>query len=74
MTTPHQNNGNSPLAGLCLLGIALMFIGLGVFTDPIGPDPDSGLIDLGTNGTKILLVGFGVSFLLGGAWVIFQRR
>ena len=74
MTAPQLNDGNSPLAGFCLLGMALLFIGIGVFTDPIGPDPDSGIIDLGTNGTKILLIGFGISFLLGGLWAIFHRR
>ena len=44
------------------------------FTDPIGPDPDSGVFDLGTKGTRLVLGGLGITFLAAGFWSLLKKK
>jgi hypothetical protein len=55
------------------LGVGLVVLVVGVFFDPIGSDPDSGLVQLGVTGTRWLLGAFGVFFLVVGGWAFSKR-
>ena len=72
MTTP--NNQQETIAMWGLFGIGLLLIFTAMFTDPIGPSPDSGVIDLGVLGTRWLLGFLGGAFVLGGVWTYFRRK
>ena len=57
-----------------LFGIGLLLIVIAVFTDPIGPSPDTGIVDLGVSGTRWLLGFLGGTFVLGGVWTCFRGK
>lgn len=57
-----------------LLGIGILLLTIAVFFDPIGSSPDTGVLDLGSRGTKWLLGAFGVSFIASGIGAIVNAR
>jgi hypothetical protein len=73
-----NNSGESPkqtaVAGWGAVGVGLILLVIGLFFDPIGSDPDTGMIHLGVTGTKWLLDAFGALFLLTGAWALIKAR
>lgn len=64
MHTPRPSSARIEIAALLGIGALLLFIAL--FLDPIGSDPDTGVFDLGTRGTKWLLGIFGACFVAAG--------
>jgi hypothetical protein len=56
------------------VGVGLVVLVVGVWFDPIGSDPESGLVQLGVTGTKWLLGAFGGFFLLVGLWAFLRRK
>jgi hypothetical protein len=71
MTTPTKEQETIAMWGL--LGIGLLLLVIAIFSAPIGASPDSGVVDLGSTGTKWLLGGLGAAFLLSGFWVHFKK-
>ena len=57
-----------------LIGIGLVLLAIALFFDPIGQSPDSGVLDLGSTGSKWLLGTFGVVFLVGGIWSFIKAK
>lgn len=49
-----------------LFGIGLLLLAIAAWFDPIGSNPDTGIIDLSPDGARLLLAAFGVFFLIGG--------
>lgn len=47
------------------VGLGVFFLGIAITVDPIGSSPDSGLLDLGHNGTRGLIGLFGGVLLVG---------
>ena len=72
MTTPNNQPETNAMWGL--LGIGLLLIGIAIFTDPIGPSPDTGIVDLGVSGTRWLLGFLGCALVLGGVWTYFKGK
>lgn len=54
------------VAVIGLFGIGALLLCVAVFVDPIGSSPDTGILDLGTRGTKWLLGAFGAVFIAAG--------
>jgi hypothetical protein len=57
-----------------VMGIGVLLILVVQFSNPLGDSPDSGLVDLGPTGTKRLLEGFGLCFVLAGLWLLLRKR
>lgn len=72
MTAP--TNQQEAIATWSLIAIGLMLLVIAIFLDPVGSSPDSGIVDLGSVGTRWLLGGLGGVFVLGGAWGFFKKR
>jgi uncharacterized membrane protein HdeD (DUF308 family) len=60
--------------GIALLGIGALLLALAAFVDPMGSSPDTGVIDLGSRGTKWLLGAFGVLFIAAGIRALVKPR
>jgi predicted phage tail protein len=65
---------NESLGICCLFGLAGLLLCIAIFMDPIGSSPDTGMIDLGSSGTKWLLGGLGAAFALGGVWSLLKNK
>ncbi|MFO1436219.1 MAG: hypothetical protein U1F34_07705 [Gammaproteobacteria bacterium] len=72
MNAPNKHQDSAATLGL--IGIGSLLLIIAIFTDPIGPSPDSGIIDLGQNGTRWLLGVLGGILLLAGAWTVSKRK
>jgi predicted phage tail protein len=72
MTTPKNQQETIAMWGL--FGIGLLLIVIAIFTNPVGPSPDSGIVDLGVSGTRWLLGSLGGAFVLGGIWTFFRSK
>jgi hypothetical protein len=72
MAIPNNQQETNALLGL--FGIGILLIVIAIFTDPIGPSPDSGMVDLGVSGTRWLLGFIGGTFVLGGALTYFRGK
>lgn len=59
---------------LGLIGIGFMLLTIALFFDPIGQSPESGVLDLGSMGSKWLLGTFGLIFLVGGVWSLIKAK
>jgi hypothetical protein len=62
--SPPDQSRQAEMIGLFCVG--LLLLGLAWFGDPIGSDPDSGLIELSRTQAKWLLGVFGGVFIAGG--------
>ena len=62
------------VASWSLFGIGSLLLVIAILFDPIGPSPDSGIIDLGTSRTKWLLGIFGSFFLLAAIWSFLRKK
>ena len=69
-----RNSQQQSTAMWSSLGVGVVFLSLAIFFDPIGSTPETGVIDLGTTGTKVLLGAFGVFFIAGAAWVFIKNK
>lgn len=56
------------------LGVGALLITIAVFTDPMGASPDTGVIDLGSMGTRWLLGILGGAMVLGGIWLSVREK
>ena len=56
-----------------LFGIGILLLTIAVFCDPIGSSPDTGVLDLGSSGTKWLLGAFGTSFIAAGMGALVKK-
>ena len=72
MNAPTKQQETIAMWGL--FGIGLLLLVIAIFLDPIGSSPDSGVVDLGPAGTKLLLGGVGAALLLGGTWVNLKNK
>ena len=57
-----------------LVSVGLLMLGLALFFDPIGDDPETGVIELSKTQAKWLLGTFGASFIFGAIVVHFRSR
>jgi hypothetical protein len=62
------------IEALDLIGVGFILLAIALFFDPIGQSPDSGVLDLGSTGSKWLLGMFGLIFLTGGIWSLIKAR
>jgi hypothetical protein len=69
-----QKQYQERIAKWCLLGIGSLLLLIAIFFDPIGSSPDSGVINLGTTGTKWLLGIFGSASILASAWGFLKKK
>ena len=65
---------NESLGICCVFGLAGLLLFIAIFMDPIGSSPDTGMIDLGSSGSKWLLGGMGAAFALGGVWSLMRNK
>ncbi|MBX7228728.1 MAG: hypothetical protein K1X48_03860 [Burkholderiaceae bacterium] len=72
MSVPSQQQEKITIVSLLGIGLLLLFIA--IFLDPIGSFPDSGMFDLGKNGTRWLLASLGAVLLVGGGWIYFNKK
>ena len=72
MNTPTKRSKQVEVAGL--LGIGILLLVIAAFVDPIGSSPDTGVLDLGSSGTKWLLGAFGAFFVAAGTRAFFKAR
>jgi nitrate reductase gamma subunit len=72
MSSPQNKTEVIASWSIFFIGALLLFIAL--FTDPIGTSPDTGIIDLGTVGTRWLLGGIGSVCLLVGIVALIMNR
>ena len=56
-----------------LFGIGALLLAIAFYFDPIGTSPDSGVLDLGSVGTKRLLGCAGGFCILGGVWSLLKK-
>jgi hypothetical protein len=56
------------------IGVGLLLLVIGLFLDPIGSDPDTGIFDLGVTGTKLLIGAFGMLLLIVGIRDLFKSK
>lgn len=68
---PSSNTKHLEMALLFCMG--LLLLGLALFFDPIGSDPDSGLIELTKAQAQWLLGGFGALFIAASV-VLFIKQ
>lgn len=73
MTTPESKESVVGKLGVFAVGGLLLFIAIFI-TDPIGPSPDTGIIDLGPVGVRWLLGCLGGAMWAGGIWVIIRKK
>lgn len=71
MNAPQEKTHRIAQRGL--LAIGTLLLGIALFADPIGPSPDSGVLDLGSTGTRYLLGVLGGVFLAGDIAGFFRR-
>jgi hypothetical protein len=62
------------IEALGLIGVGFILLAIALFFDPIGQSPDSGVLDLGSTGSKWLLGTFGVIFVAGGVWSLIKAK
>jgi hypothetical protein len=74
MKNSKESQKENTVSGLGAIGVGLEILVIGLFFDPIGSSPDTGAINLGVTGTKLLLDAFGIFFLLVGIWGIIKSR
>jgi predicted phage tail protein len=72
MNTP--SNRSKPVEIIGLLGIGALLLAVAAFVDPVGSSPDTGVLDLGSSGTKWLLGAFGVFFIAAGIRALVKPR
>jgi hypothetical protein len=72
MTT--QAKRSKYVAVIGLLGIGVLLLVIAAFVDPIGSNPDTGALDLGSRGAKWLLGAFGVFFLAAGIGALAKAK
>lgn len=72
MNTPAKRSKYVEVIGLA--GIGVLLLAIAAFVDPIGSSPDTGVLDLGVNGTKRLLGVFGVFFIAAGIAALVKAR
>lgn len=59
---------------LSLFGMGVLFLAIAVLSDPIGSNPDTGMFDLGSIGTKRLLGAFGIFFIFSGIFTLVKTK
>lgn len=69
----HQANQREMIAAWSLIAIGVLLLAIAIFFDPIGPSPDSGIVDLGAIGTKWLVGCLGGVFVAGGGWGLLRK-
>jgi hypothetical protein len=57
-----------------LFGIGALLLAITALVDPIGGSPDTGVLDLGSGGTKWLLGTFGIFFVAAGIRALVKAR
>jgi hypothetical protein len=74
MSTPPTNPTDEPAASpWIVLALGLFFAALST-VDLVGDDPDSGLFDLGPQGTAYLLRAFAAVLVVAGVLALVRRR
>jgi hypothetical protein len=66
--TSYRNN--SPQQGWCAIAMGIFFILLVQYFDPVGSNPDTGVFNLGSSGTKKLIEIIGSVFVMLGVWIL----
>jgi uncharacterized membrane protein HdeD (DUF308 family) len=74
VNSASPNNDESRIVALCVIGIAALLLFIAAFTDPIGTDPDTGVFELGANGTRTLLGMIGAFLLFAGIWKLMTKK
>jgi len=69
-----SSNQKEVIASWCIFLIGALLIFIAIFLDPIGPSPESGIIDLATVGTKRLLGSIGSVCMLIGIVAFIKNR
>lgn len=72
MLTPRPPSKRIEIAAL--LGVGALLLCIALFFDPIGSDPDTGVFDLGTRGTKWLLGILGAGFVAAGVGAMHKAK
>jgi hypothetical protein len=69
-----SNRHRDAVATLGLMAIGLLMLVIALFFDPVGESPDTGVVDLGTVGSKWLLGILGSAFIMSGVWSFLKNR
>jgi len=69
-----SSNQTEVIASWCIFLIGALLIFIAIFLDPIGSSPESGIIDLGTVGTRRLLGSIGSVCVLIGIVALIKKR
>lgn len=72
MNSRSKQTTRTEVAGLIAVGLLLLAIV--ALVDPVGSSADTGVLDLGSNGTQWALGVFGVFFVAAGFVTIFRTR